>query len=216
MTYADAEPFPHAVIDEWLDPGWVKWRAVLDEFPAADSGAWHRFTGPLEDGKLEADATTAGENVAAIHGILRSDMFMGWLRDLTGQDDLGPDPERIGGGIHGMCAGARLAMHRDFTVHPTESLFPWVRRVNAIVFLNDGWRDEWGGALRLEGNDGDGIDVYPAPGRLVVFESGESGWHGVPEPLRCPPGVMRCSIPAYYYSPPRPGEVVEARSTQFR
>lgn len=47
------------------------------------------------------------------------------------------------------------------------------RLVTCVVYLNDHWRPEWGGALRLylEPDDGNGrhVDIFPQPGKLVTF-----------------------------------------------
>ena len=41
----------------------------------------------------------------------------------------------------------RLAMHRDFNVHPGTSGLE--RRLNVLLFLNETWDKEWGGVLYL-------------------------------------------------------------------
>ena len=60
-----------------------------------------------------------------------------------------------------------------------------VRRLTAIVYLNDGWQAEWGGQLRLyerggaaaaaaSGGEGEAsVDVLPVWGRLLLFASEE-------------------------------------------
>src|SRR5947209_3370042 len=44
--YANAQPFPHIVIDSLFDDGDLD--AVLDDFPAPDATRWVRFDNPLE------------------------------------------------------------------------------------------------------------------------------------------------------------------------
>lgn len=55
-----------------------------------------------------------------------------------------------------------------------------VRRLTAIVYLNDGWQAEWGGQLRLYeqcsadvGESERSVDVLPVYGRLLLFASEE-------------------------------------------
>lgn len=213
--WTNARPFPHVVVDGWLWPHLAAEAAA--EFPDPDDrGKVHRFSGPLEGGKMEASADVCGPMVAAIHDQLASDEFVGWLRAVTGIADLVADPERLGAGVHMMSAGARLAMHTDFSRHPSSGL---CRRVNAIVYLNDEWLVKWGGATALSHNDiqpGEApVHVYPRPGRLIVFASAEGCWHGVPVPLTCPEGVVRMTIPQYFYSPCTEDDG-PARSTTFR
>ena len=54
-----------------------------------------------------------------------------------------------------------------------------VRRLTAIVYLNEGWEAEWGGQLRLyepcgtAGESERSVDVLPVYGRLLLFASEE-------------------------------------------
>ncbi|HBZ96078.1 2OG-Fe(II) oxygenase [Pseudomonas sp. UBA7530] len=47
------------------------------------------------------------------------------------------------------------------------------RTVSAVLYLNDNWQAEQGGALRLYLNDGREHDVLPQAGTLALFLSGE-------------------------------------------
>jgi len=47
------------------------------------------------------------------------------------------------------------------------------RTVTTVFYLNEDWRPEHGGALRIELADGREHDVLPAAGTLVVFMSGD-------------------------------------------
>ncbi len=57
------------------------------------------------------------------------------------------------------------------------------RILSAVTYLDAGWEESDGGALRLYTNreagvEGEFIDVYPEPGKLVLFLSAEF-WHEV-------------------------------------
>ena len=45
--------------------------------------------------------------------------------------------------------------------------------MTTVCYLNDDWRAEHGGALRIELPDGSERDVLPAAGTLVVFMSAD-------------------------------------------
>ncbi|MGK5048774.1 2OG-Fe(II) oxygenase [Janthinobacterium sp. GB4P2] len=47
------------------------------------------------------------------------------------------------------------------------------RTVSVVLYLNDGWLPEHGGALRLHPQDGDHVDIAPEAGRMAMFLSGE-------------------------------------------
>lgn len=209
-------PFRHIVIPNALTVEAA--RACGDEYPPADSRAWHTFTGELEAGKQEAVAAVAGPNVGSLHEALASRLFIEWLRLTTGIGDLIADPDKVGGGIHQSGPGARLGLHVDFNLHPTRHYL--IRAVNLIVFVGaQFWSVDralrWGGMLELgRPSDVDRVEVAPVAGDMVVFEATDQSWHGHPRPME-PEAPLRKSLPAYYYRPLADGEQVEGRSTRF-
>ncbi len=59
--------------------------------------------------------------------------------------------------------------------------------------------------------------VLPAFGRMVVFSTTDTSWHGQPHPLACAPDRSRLSIALYYYTAERPKhEQSESHSTLYR
>jgi SM-20-related protein len=60
-------------------------------------------------------------------------------------------------------AGAAYSRHSD---RPAGSD---VRAVSTVLYLNENWSAEDGGALRIYSEDGESIDVLPAGGRFVAF-----------------------------------------------
>ena len=115
--------------------------------------------------------------------------------------ELEDDPTLHGGGIHVMAPGGWLATHLDYARHPH---YPdKERRLNLIAFLNDEWFEEWGGALIFCDPLGNVVRrIYPAPGRLVAFETGDDSYHGV-EPVTGP--MERVTAAVYLLSDARPG-----------
>jgi SM-20-related protein len=47
------------------------------------------------------------------------------------------------------------------------------RIVSSVLYLNDDWPEEAGGALRLHFDQGDSVDIAPLGGRLVLFLSAQ-------------------------------------------
>jgi SM-20-related protein len=47
------------------------------------------------------------------------------------------------------------------------------RTVSVVLYLNDDWLPEHGGALRLHPQDGGHVDIAPVAGRMAMFLSGE-------------------------------------------
>jgi hypothetical protein len=143
--------------------------------------------------------TVSGPAARDILNWLCTPQFVSFLEELTGISDLAPDPTHFFGGLHVCPPGAFQALHRDFRVHPVTGKF---HRVNVLVYLNSDWQNAYGGQLELWGPDKIecGKSLFPVAGRVVIFESTPSSFHGVPDPVRCPPGRARLSLASYFYA----------------
>jgi len=146
---------------------------------------------------------------------LYSDYWLRSLSDLIGHE-LQPDPwftegplmPRVGGGLHEITRGGMLGIHTDFDEHPTGL----TRCANLLIYLNEDWQDEWGGALELHGDTV--VSIPPRAGTAVLFETNGTSWHGHPEPLDCPLNRSRRSLALYYYRQPTGKH--ERRTTVYR
>ncbi|TYO60757.1 2OG-Fe(II) oxygenase, partial [Bradyrhizobium hipponense] len=141
---------------------------------------------------------------------------LGFLERLTGIEGLIPDPYLLGGGLHMIPRGGRLAIHADFNIHKKLRLD---RRLNLLLYLNYDWKEEWGGALELWDKDVKTKEraYLPIANRMVVFSTTDTAYHGHPDPLRSPKGKYRRSIALYYYTNGRPEDERSAdHSTIFR
>jgi hypothetical protein len=205
-THADAyrrgEPFPHLVADRFFDD------AVIDElirsFPGPGDIDWLRYRHPTEHDKLQSQSILSIPSaIRSFIYAMNSSTFVGFLERLTGIEHLIPDPHLTGGGLHQTVPGGKLAIHADYNQH---SRWRLDRRLNVIVYLNDGWKDEWGGALELWDAQMTRCvqRVFPHANRMVVFSTTDSSYHGHPDPLACPEDRTRKSIALYYYSNGRP------------
>jgi hypothetical protein len=141
---------------------------------------------------------------------LNSSTMLNWLEELTGIRGLIPDPHFDGAGPHMIARGGRLGLHTDYNQNKRLGLH---RRVNMLVFLNEGWKEEYGGHLELWSHRNGLLGprpakqearILPAFGRVVVFNTTDFTFHGHPEPLTCPEGMFRRSIAMYYFTATRP------------
>ena len=87
------------------------------------------------------------------------------------------------------------------------------RRINAILFLNNDWKDSWGGFHKqwqpcdenhwqiLENkSDWKCIRMIKSIfSRLLVFRTNNFSWHGHTQLLNVPEGNSRKSLITYYY-----------------
>lgn len=201
--FQNATPFPFIAVDEFLDPEFV--REVAASYPtyeeAQETGL--EFSAVNEKKKVQiTDSGAFPEPVAKLNELLASPDFVKELEYITGIDNLLYDSELRGGGMHVTGPRGRLDVHVDFNYVEEAKLH---RRLNILVYLNEGWKDEWGGGVELWDKDVRNCDgsFKPVLNRCVLFATSEISYHGV-EPVTCPEGTQRISFAAYYYTKEAP------------
>lgn len=214
--FVAAEPFPHAVIDEFLAPAFA--RRLLAEFPGFEQG---NFIG--DDGQPGGKSTSdkvrqLGPAYRELDDAIRSREFLQLLSRLTGIESLIYDPWYLGGGTHENREGMSLDPHVDFNFHPSER---WHRRLNLIIYLNPVWDAQWGGNFELfrdpHGSPRPDVSIAPSFNRCAIFETSERSWHGF-DRIRLPPehaGLTRRSIALYFYTKDRPADEIAERHTTY-
>src|SRR5437879_10309233 len=98
VQYAQAEPFPNIVLDQFLQP-WAA-EGALAEFPSIDSPDWTQYKHVNENKVGKADRSSFGPTLGAVIDELNSWRFLRFLSDLTGIENLLADPSLQGGGLH--------------------------------------------------------------------------------------------------------------------
>jgi Rps23 Pro-64 3,4-dihydroxylase Tpa1-like proline 4-hydroxylase len=204
--YLQAKPFQYLLLDDVFDLETV--RAVAAEYPMARHNA--KFDDLTSRLKFTCDDWDAfPPRTLELVAFLNCGTFMKFLVAVTGIAELTSDPYLFGGGMHETFPGGFLKMHTDFNFHRTLKLD---RRINVLLFLNEGWRPEWKGELLLaERNLKNPIPVAPLINRMVIFNTNDHSFHGQPDPNCFPEGNSRKSIAMYYYSPGRPAGEISSR-----
>lgn len=130
---------------------------------------------------------------------LNSRPFLQFLENMTGIKGLIPDPYYGGGGIHRTNTTGHLDIHADFNHHKIMNL---ERRVNLLIYLNPGWKEEYGGSFEVWTDDmSEKVAGFaPVMNRMCCFSTGSNTMHGNPEPVNHPEGDPRLSIALYYYT----------------
>ena len=209
-AFAGAEPYPHAVIDDFLPKDVVE--AVLAEFPK-DSQHWRYWHHYNERKRGITMLSEMGPATRRLVEDLHGEPFRSWLSSLSGIDGLIPDPDLEGGGLQETRAGGFLNIHADFLSHTRRPT--WSRQLNVILYLNKDWREDWGGSLELwdRGMRRCVRRVAPVFNRCVIFQTTRVALHGYPAPLTCPEERSRKSLALYYYRDE--GTVQPLRSTRY-
>ena len=203
------EPFKHVVIDNFFPVEFAT--ILLKKFPNINSSVWER----TNDADIEIKLRTKWESefdipdglVEAIR-ILNSAIFLNSMSNLFGIEKIMPDPYFSGGGLNVTVSGGLLDVHVDGNYHDASGLN---RRLNAILYLNPEWHEGWGGEFGLYDSTGDNLikKVAPLHNRLVIFDTNDFSYHGLPDPLNFPMDQVRKSIILYYYTKePRPSSQI--------
>lgn len=197
--YQEASPYPHIVLENFLDPAVLK--ACIVEFDRLNAtDGWINYKHYNEDKRGLNKIDLLPGTIRGTIDELNSPAFLEWLSRLTGIKGLQKDDGLEGGGIHQSTKGGFLNIHADFTVHPHHR--HWQRRVNVLVYLNTDWKEEWGGKLELWDKQMKACEqsVLPVFNRCVIFNTDADSYHGHPLPMTCPEGTFRRSIALYYYT----------------
>ncbi|MCJ7816031.1 MAG: 2OG-Fe(II) oxygenase [Xanthomonadales bacterium] len=218
-SFKGAQPFRHVVMDNFLTRRFCA--DICEQFPEFRTA--HAINENAQvGGKAARDKVrTLGSAYQAMDDLVRNAEFLALVENITGIGRLQYDPFYFGGGTHENRDGQDLDPHIDFNYHPVTSQH---RRLNLIIYLNQGWEDAWGGSLQLhrdpyrEPAEDEIVTVAPLMNRCVIFETTESSWHGFERiDLPCDKkDRSRKSFAVYYYTETRPAaETGEEHSTVY-
>jgi hypothetical protein len=211
--FSKASPFRHIVVDDFV----ARPRAeLLDAFPDASWDGWQRYGDAYQPSKMICNdiAKIPGPLAALIHE-LNSPAFLEFVEKVSGIKGLIPDPYLSGGGLHSSGPGGILTPHTDFHIYSRLRVF---RQINVLLYLNDDWREEYGGCLELwREDDGQGPErvVVPEFGRCVMFKTDDHSIHGFSTPISHQ-DIWRKSIALYYYTSDDPEAGSANRTTHWK
>ena len=199
QKYLAATPFPFFAIDNFLLPEFAA--ELVAAYPTYEQARAVGFEFAAVNERVKVQITDSARFPAPVRRLseaLASTEFLLALEQITGIGNLLADDRLEGGGMHLTGAGGRLDVHVDFNYVPDRQLH---RRLNILVYLNPDWQNAWGGAIELWDKDvRNCVHSYmPVLNRCLVFETSEISYHGV-SPNACPPGQVRRSFAAYYYT----------------
>lgn len=195
-AYQSAEPYHYTCIDGFLPEAVLrKVKAGVATLPEAE-GAFNRAQERL---KTSYNPERLPTYTRALFHALNAPAFITFLQEMTGIPNLIPDPYFSGAGIHRVGNGGHLDIHADFNLHPQMKV---ERRLNVLIYLNDDWREEYGGSFEIWDKEMTGkvASFVPVFNRMVCFSTGSDTFHGNPDTVNHPDGEPRLSIALYYYT----------------
>jgi|ERR1700733_3652518 hypothetical protein len=210
--YQNNHPIPHIFLTDFLELPVA--RQIAEEFPAPNTAAWTHYQHHNENKLGMAKRECFPLELGAVVDELNSPEFVSWLSELTGIPGLMADSMLEGGGLHQSGRGGFLNVHTDFSNHHYHK--HWRRRVNLILYLNEGWQEQWGGSIELWDRTMHHCVAKYAPllNHALIFDTNDISYHGFPEPLQCPEGASRKSLALYYYTVD--ASETSVRSTNYR
>lgn len=197
-TYINAEPFPHIVIDQFLPDKLIS--KILENFPQKKVNEEVIFDGGyLGHHKRQIPPAQCNGFNRELFAFFNSAATLKFLESISGIKGLLPDPYFNGGGYHEISRGGLLGIHADFRLNKQLNLH---RRINLLIYLNEGWDEAWGGQLELwdKAMQHKVKGIFPLINRCVIFNTDADSYHGHPDPLNCPDHITRKSIALYYYT----------------
>jgi 2-oxoglutarate-Fe(II)-dependent oxygenase superfamily protein len=205
--FANAEPFKHVLIPEFFAPDVLQ--EILQQFPCPNEEKMRNEFGQPSRKYVCRDVRNIGGIYRAIDDFIQTAEWCQLMGRITGIDGLLYDPDYFGAGTHDNLSGQGMDVHVDFNRHQTTG---YHRRINAIIYLNEWWQPEWGGALRLHKDPWDFkhdsyVEYPPLLNHCVIFETNEKSWHGF-ERVSAPAGISRKSFTIYMYTKDRPAHEV--------
>ncbi|MHA4810446.1 2OG-Fe(II) oxygenase [Flavitalea flava] len=214
--YASNSPFPNTYFRDFFNPEVLD--ELLKEFPDLSTGKSYKIDNPGQVKLASKGIDRLGKNTRAFVEYLNSKPFLDFLQELTSiQEPLIADHDLLGGGLHEIKPGGFLKLHADFNKNSNGL----DRRLNALIYLNKDWKEEYGGHFELWDTDLTkcGQKITPHFNTLAIFSTTDFSYHGHPDPLTCPEDRSRKSLALYYYSQGRPASEIkqgqEKHSTIF-
>lgn len=197
QVYQEAQPYNHLYFENFLDEDLAL--AMSREFPHHSEQFWIEYKHINENKAGLHVRDKLPDLIGKVVDELNSPRFVAFLSKVTGIEGLLADDTIEGGGIHQAETGGFLNVHLDFTMHRTRA--NWRRRCNLIVYLNEGWKEEWGGNIDFWEPDMSAVaGSYPVFLNTALLFSTPGALHGFPDPLTCPETAARKSMQFYYYT----------------
>jgi 2OG-Fe(II) oxygenase superfamily len=213
MTYQEADPFPNIFFRNFFNEAILS--EVLTEFEALERKHFRAVETRNERRNILSEPRFFGEKTNALIHFLHSKDFLNFLKTISDiEETLMVDPYFDECGLHETVNGGYLKVHTDFNKHHLSKLD---KRLSINIYLNKNWRSDYGGQLELWDDEMKQSikKIEPEFNTMSLFSTTDFSYHGVPNPLNCPPSISRKAISLFYYSNGRPAHEVNDGLNDF-
>ena len=203
-------PFPAIAIDDFMSPALL--RAAANSFPEIGWAHWHTYDGNDNDNmalkvgtrdrlRITIEALTALDYIATHFSPAE------YFEDFGVNVNVFPDFEYYAAGMHMLPENGFLGMHLDADVHGANKI--WKREYSVVLCASEEYDSSFDLLLH---NTKEYSRVPYKFNRLMAFKCSENSWHGVPN--RITPGMIRKTLPVFFWSKIDENESVENRRTR--
>jgi hypothetical protein len=192
IKYLTAQPFPHLIIDNFCDLD--KLKNAYNSIPElSNKSRDYAFA----NNKFEkSNYRELSPELLELYSDLSSERFNNILCYITAKKVF-VDPKNHGGGLHQGKKNSFLDMHLDFNYHPINK--NWYRELNLLLYLNESWKPEYGGHLKIRDlRTNDEAEIEVPFNRLIIQQCAPYTLHGY-DMTNFPEGKYRTSIATYAY-----------------
>lgn len=195
-----SSPFKHLVIDNFFEKELIE--ECFKNFPDMSDDNWEFANDEDIEIKYRSKWNSEfdiPEGVIDVIRIMNGADFLKSVSEIFKIKKLIPDPYFTGGGLNVTKRGGLLDVHIDGNYHDATGLN---RRLNALLYLNKKWTRKFGGEFGLYDKKGKKClkKIAPIFNRLIIFDTHDFSWHGLPNPINFPEDNPRKSILLYYYT----------------
>ena len=199
-NFFNEKPYKHIVVDNFFNLELAN--NALKAFSNVDENDWDVSNDKDIEIKMRSKWVSefdVPENVLPCVRILNSSIFLDCLSDIFNIKGILMDPYFSGGGLNITPKKGLLDVHVDGNFHDKTGMH---RRLNAILYLNKGWKKNWKGELGLYDKYGEKCvkKIEPIFNRLFIFQTDDYSFHGLPDPIEFPKEEFRKSVILYYYT----------------
>lgn len=180
LKFAAAGPFPHVVIDDFLERDvFLAISQEMAEYYGENKEKGKTWNSEAEDGKWGSTGLDLPPNLKALDECLKSQKLIDLLEGISGFKGMRVTADINGVGFsffHAMKSGSYLGPHTDHTRDLNNGPY---HVLNVIIYMADDWDPNWGGGtmifdrkVRLQS------DVEYRPNRALVFMHHPDSIHG--------------------------------------
>ena len=202
-SFKSHEFYPIVVIDDFLPEDLVK--GLEEECLAIPELYWTTFTRRGSHMK-ECNKLSLAPRANDLVNMLHDKKVLEHIETLLGIDGIRTDSHLIGAGYSRSFQGDSLKIHTDFNYNDTLKLY---RAASFIIYLNSDWQDHYGGHLEFKDSVNQNIihKITPNFNKAVFWKHHYLGFHGYPEPLKCPAHMSRNTFRLFFYQQTAPYKV---------